>query len=105
MSSGSNTDDQNINLTLSFSKAPFSTVRAFSTSPETYNDKKNLITKLPINFNHKVYSLSNIGGSGRREAYSHRVGKQIPRVEVGYQYTTKANIKLMFHFYAKKKQS
>lgn len=42
------------------------------------------------------------GGSGRKEAYSHRVGKQIPRVEVGYQYTTKANIKLMFHFYAKK---
>ena len=42
------------------------------------------------------------GGSGRREAYSHRVGKQIPRVEVGYQYTTKANIKLMFHFYGKK---
>ena len=40
MSSGSNTDDQNINLTLSFSKAPFSTVRAFSTSPETYNDTK-----------------------------------------------------------------
>jgi len=60
MSSGSNSDDQNINLTLSFSKAPFSTVRAFSTSPETYNDKKNLITKLPINFNHKVFSLSNM---------------------------------------------
>ena len=45
------------------------------------------------------------GGSGRREAYSHRVGKQIPRVEVGYQYTTKTNIKLMFHFHAKKTQS
>ena len=29
------------------------------------------------------------GGSGRREAYSHRVGKQIPTVEVGYQYTNK----------------
>ena len=45
------------------------------------------------------------GGSGRREAYSHRVEKQIPRVEVGYQYTTKTNIKLMFHFHAKKTQS
>ena len=40
MSSGSNSGDQNVNPTLSFSKAPFSTVRAFSTSPEIYNDKK-----------------------------------------------------------------